>query len=144
MQRRDQRLVDLQHRLAAGQHHEGARAAIAAPLPEASPGERGRIGEFAAAGAVCADEIGVAEGARCGLAVSLAAGPEIAAGEAAEHGRPAGVHAFALQRVIDLLDRVHGRRIGVFSPLRQGLAADLYCAARARFPAVGWPSRHFA
>ena len=41
----------------------------------------------------------------------LAAGPQVAAGEAAEHRRPAGVGALALQRVEDLLDRVGHRRV---------------------------------
>ena len=41
--------------------------------------------------------------------VLLAAGPQVAAGEPAEHGRPAGVGALALQGVEDLLDQVaHG------------------------------------
>ena len=61
--------------------------------------------------AVGADEVGVAEIAGRRLAVCLAARPQIAAGKAAEHRRPPGLRAFALQRVEDLLDRIHGRSI---------------------------------
>ena len=110
MERRDQSLVDLQHGLAAGEHDEGRRAAIAPPGAAAGRGERVGVGELAAAVAIGADEIGVAELAGRGLAVGLAAGPQIAAGEAAEHGGPPRLRAFALQRVEDLLDRIQTLR----------------------------------
>src|SRR5206468_2217198 len=63
-------------------------------------------GETAAAGAVDADEIGVAEVADGVGPVFFAAGPQVAAGEAAEDRRAPGVGAFALQGVEDLLDGV--------------------------------------
>jgi hypothetical protein len=110
---RYQRLVDLQHRLTACKHDKGRRAAISPPGFAAGSGERIGIGEFAAAIAVRSDEVGVAEIAGRGLAVSPAAGPQIAAGKAAEHGRPAGLRAFALQRIENLLDRVHGRNLAL-------------------------------
>ena len=61
MQRIDQRLVDLQHRLASGQHDEGRGGRIA--LPSGATGFCQLIGvrEFAAARTVGADEIRVAE-----------------------------------------------------------------------------------
>ena len=62
--------------------------------------------EPAAARPVRADEVGVAELADRASAVLLAAGPQVAAGEAAEHRGPAGVGALALEGVEDLLDRV--------------------------------------
>ncbi len=62
--------------------------------------------ELAAAVAVGADEVGVAERADGRGAVLLVPRPEVAAGEAAEHGRPPGVGPLALQRVEDLLDGV--------------------------------------
>ena len=63
-------------------------------------------------------------------AILLAAGPEIAAGEAAEHGRPPGLRAFALQRVEDLLDRVHGRNLALHGFRRK--AQVLLAATRSR------------
>src|SRR5437588_2676482 len=63
-------------------------------------------GETTAAGAVGADEIGVAEVADGVGPVFFAPRPQVAAGEAAEDRRAAGVGAFALQGVEDLLDGV--------------------------------------
>src|SRR3546814_1969766 len=69
MQRGDQRIVDLQHRLAASQHDIAVRVAP-------SPGfgyhrrERRRIDIFSAERAVGADEIGIAEPA-CRLGTIL-------------------------------------------------------------------------
>ncbi len=65
-----------------------------------------RVLEAAAAFAVDADEIGVAELADRGRAILLAAGPEIAAGKTAKHRRASGLSAFALQRLENLLDRI--------------------------------------
>jgi hypothetical protein len=96
VERSDQGLVHLQHGLAAGEHDEGRRAAIAPPSGTAGLGERVRVSKLAAAVAVGADKVCVAESAGRGLAVGLAAGPQIAAGEAAEHGRPPSLRAFAL------------------------------------------------
>src|SRR5262249_2942727 len=103
MQRGDQRLVDLKQRAPAGEYYEGRRRAVAAPRLAGSLGEIVGADELAAAIAMGADEVGVAEIANRRCAVDLAAGPQIAAGEAAEHGRPSGLHAFALQRVENLL-----------------------------------------
>ena len=44
-------------------------------------------------------------------AIGLAPRPQIAAGETAEHRRPPGLGAFALQRVVNLLDGIHGRNL---------------------------------
>src|SRR5438093_5053612 len=63
-------------------------------------------GETAAAGAVGADEIGVAEVADGRGPVFFAPRPQVAAAEAAEDRRAAGVGTFALQGVEDLLDGV--------------------------------------
>src|SRR5437660_1235982 len=63
-------------------------------------------GEATAAGAVGADKIGVAEVANGCSPVFFAPRPQIAAGEAAEDRRAAGVGAFALQGVEDLLNGV--------------------------------------
>src|SRR6185437_8380453 len=89
MERLDERLVELQQRLAAGADDEARRRALGRPGAPDRAGEiRGR-GEAAAARAVGADEIGVAEAAYRVGAVGLAAAPQIAAGEAAEHRRAA-------------------------------------------------------
>ena len=60
----------------------------------------------AAAWAVHPDEIRVAEGADGGRAVGLAPAPQVAAGEAAEHGGAAGLPALALECVEDLFDGI--------------------------------------
>jgi len=65
--------------------------------------------ELAAARAVGADKLGVAEAAHGIRPVRFARRPQVAAGEAQEHGRPIAVGAFALQRVEHFLDCVaHG------------------------------------
>jgi hypothetical protein len=105
MQRFEQRRVDLQQRLAPGDHHVTV-SAPAGPLRLDRIGKRrgGRVG--AAARAIGADEIGVAEAALGTCPVGLAAGPEIAAGEAAEHRGAPGLRALALQREKDFLNGV--------------------------------------
>src|SRR5581483_4455095 len=103
--RRYQRLVQLQQRLAAGEY-DVAKIAAALPRRRNSAGKLIGIREAAAAFAVGADEIGVAKLADGRGAVLLAAGPEIAAGKAAKHGRAPGLAAFALQRLEYLLDRI--------------------------------------
>src|SRR3546814_6742935 len=74
VERRDQRVIDLEHRLAPGEHDETMRVRRA---PETLDGgdEAGRLGELAPARAVGADEIGVAEAADRGRAVLLAPCP---------------------------------------------------------------------
>jgi hypothetical protein len=61
---------------------------------------------LAAVLAIGADEIGIAEAAHRFGPILFAARPQIAAREAAEHGRPPGIRAFALQCVEDFLDRI--------------------------------------
>ena len=107
MQRVDQRSVDLEQRLAARQHCE----APAGLSPQRRGGARDAlgVGELAAALPVHADEIGVAELADRLFPVLLAAGPQVAAGEADEDRAPAGMDALALKRQEHFLDRVaHG------------------------------------
>jgi len=114
----DQLAVDLQHRLAAGQHHE--RGAGIARNRRAHVGQFGRRRETAAAFAVDADEIGVAELAVGFGAILLAAGPQIAAGKAAEDGGATRVRTLALQRVENLL---HGVHAGIPNRLHAGIQA---------------------
>src|SRR6185312_1607536 len=106
MERLDERTVELEQRLAAGADDEARRRRLGGPGAADGAGELRRRRETAAARAVGADEIGVAEAAYRVGAVRLAAAPQVAAGEAAEHRRAAGVGPFALQRVDDLLDCV--------------------------------------
>src|SRR5690606_23753104 len=72
-------------------------------------GAREQLGsrELAAAGAVRADEIGVAEAAVGGLAVLLAPRPQVAAGKPAEDRGGAGIRALTLQRVENFLYGIH-------------------------------------
>ena len=68
-----------------------------------------RSSELAAADTIGADEIGVAEAADRVRAIFLAAAPQVAAGKAAEHRRPPGLGALALQGVENFFDAVgHG------------------------------------
>ena len=82
------------------------------PIARAAPLAFDRLGEIdrglvaPAARAVGADEIRVAEAALRGGTIGLAAGPEIAAGEAAEHRRAPGVRPLPLQGEEDFLDGV--------------------------------------
>ena len=115
--------VDLQQRLAAGQH-DVAVGVLAGPLRGDGVGEFVGRGIAAAQRAVGADKIGIAELAGRGGAVLLAAAPEIAARETAKHRRPPGMGAFALQGQKDLFDRVthHSPYAAAASGLPQRLA----------------------
>ncbi|CAM2147406.1 hypothetical protein PT2222_10163 [Paraburkholderia tropica] len=101
----DERRVDLQHGLAARADHEAVVLALGPQRRDLRDQLFGRA-ELAAVLTVGADEVGVAKTALRRLAIFLAARPQIAAGEPAEHGRTPGVRAFALQRVENFLYRV--------------------------------------
>ena len=96
MQRVDQRLIDLQQWLAAGED----RVAVCLG---SSPLRGDGIGEFrgrsiaAAQRSLGSDKIGVAKLTCRDAAVLLAAAPEIAAREPAKNRRAAGMRTFALQ-----------------------------------------------
>src|SRR6185437_11516186 len=101
-----QLFVELQQRLAAGDDDELARGL--APERRDLVGQRRRL-VAAAILAVRADEIGVAESALGRLAVLLAPGPEVAAGEAQEDRPAPRLHPLPLEGQKDLLDRIaHG------------------------------------
>jgi hypothetical protein len=87
----------LQQGLAAGADHQPV-VAIAGPGPGHGIGQIICRGEFAAAGPVGADEIGVAKGADSAGAILLASAPQVAARESAEHGSATGLTALALKR----------------------------------------------
>jgi len=93
----------------AGEHHILAGGISFRPQRVDGRGQfLGRL-ELAAAFAVGADKVGVAELANGAGAVAFAAGPQVAAGKAAEHGGAAGLGAFALQGVEDFFDAIgHG------------------------------------
>ena len=103
VERVDQRRVELEHRLAAGDHDQRAFA----PGPQ----RRHLVRQFArriapAILAIHADEIGVAERALRVRTVLLAPAPQIAAGEPEKHRPPPRLHAFALEGQEDFLDRI--------------------------------------
>jgi hypothetical protein len=108
MKRIDQRRVELEHRLTAG-HHDQPPLGPFPPQRFDMTGEHlGRL-EFAAARPIGPDEIRIAEITLRRRAVGLAPAPQIASGEAEEHGAAARLHALALQRQERFLDRVtHG------------------------------------
>lgn len=105
VQRIDERLVDLQHRLAARAHDEFVRLAFRPQRCDLRDEFRRRF-VLATVFAIGADEIGVAKLADGVRAIFLAPRPQIAARETAEHGRTPGIGAFALQRVENFLYRV--------------------------------------
>ena len=114
VQRLRQRGIDLQQRLAPGEHDEGRAArglAACALRPKGGDGlgQRRGIREAAAARPVHSHEIGIAEAAGGARPVLLAAGPEVAAGKTAEDRRAAGIPPLALQSVEDFLDRIGHR-----------------------------------
>src|SRR5690606_25513827 len=113
----------------AGADHEPL-AAVAGPGRLDSGAEVLGGGEPAAARAVHAHEVGVAEIADRARPVLLAAAPEVAPREAAKHRRAARLTALALQGQEDLLDRVaHGASSGrpasthAFQPLARSSQA---------------------
>lgn len=106
VQGRRERLVHLQQGLATGQHHIATGAALWLPGFQNRIGQRVGRRELAAARAVRAHEVGIAELADRRGPVFLAPAPEIAARKGAEHRRPAGLGAFALQGVEDFFDGV--------------------------------------
>ena len=63
-----------------------------------------RRAELAAIDAIRADKVGIAKPADGFFAVTLKARPQVASGKSQENGRPARLRAFALKRVIGLLD----------------------------------------
>ena len=106
----------------------------AAPHPLDGNPKGTRVVEAAAAFPIHADEVRVAEIARRRRAIHLSSAPQIAAGEAAEHRRPAGVTAFALQRVKHFLDRIrHRLRSDRDAPATRCLSA--LCGDGRRMPA---------
>ena len=109
MQCGDERDVDLQQRLAAGQHD---KSAMCLRGPHFLDGVGQIVGRTIAAAprAVGSDEIRVAEGADRVGAVGLVPGPQIAAGEPAQHRDATGLRALALQGLEYLFHRIgHGR-----------------------------------
>ena len=110
----NQRLVELQQRLAAGAYHIGA-----ACLPGRPQGRNARCQlrccKAAAAGAIGAPKIGIAKLADGGGAVLFAAAPEIAARKAAKDGRTAALRTLTLQGIIHFFDQIdrHGCAISV-------------------------------
>ena len=99
--------VELQQRLATGAHHESRRrAAIEGHDRRDVVRERRGVGEVPATYAVGADEVRVAEPADRGRPVRFTTGPQVAAGESAEHRHAAGVEPLALQRGEHFLDDV--------------------------------------
>src|SRR5919202_121548 len=97
-------MIKLKQRLATGADHEWGSAT--GPVTGHGIGKRCSIAKSSTPATVCAHEIRITEAAYRRLSVRLTARPEIAAREAAEDGRTAGLGPLALQRIEDFLDRV--------------------------------------
>ena len=102
----DQRLIELQQRFTAGAYNKLRVAPVAWPVSGNAERKISRRSEFAASGSVGSDEIGIAERAHRLRTILFVATPQIAARKTAEHRRAPGLGAFALQRVVDLLDAI--------------------------------------
>src|SRR5436190_1427663 len=100
-----QGVIELEQRLAAGADDE--RRSMGADRPDRGYAvcQRVRVGELSTV-RPDTDEVRVAEGAHGAMAIVLAARPQVAPAEAAEHRGSAAVKAFALKRVEDFLDDV--------------------------------------
>jgi len=85
----------LEQGFATGEYHEGA-ATCTEPRCTDCLGQRLGANVHAAALAIRATEIGVAELAPGGRAIFLTSGPQVAPGESAKDGGPAGVPPFPL------------------------------------------------
>ena len=105
MQRVDERRVQLQQRFAAGADDQAMTLGWS-PACRRRLGQHLRTGEPTAAGAVRADEIGIAKGADRARPVPFPAAPQIAAGEAQEDGAAPRLRALTLQGQEQFLDRV--------------------------------------
>nr|GEU28565.1 hypothetical protein [Tanacetum cinerariifolium] len=105
----NQRRIELQQRFAAREHDVFAGGVRRRPQRVDGGGQLLGGLELAAAFAVGAHEIGVAELADGRGAVALASGPQVTARKPAEHGGAPGMGALALQRVKNLFDATdHG------------------------------------
>jgi hypothetical protein len=82
MDRADQRLIELQQGLAAGENNKPVRFATG-PSALDCHGKRSRVSKAAAARPIQSDEIGVAKATNGVATIFLLAGPEIAAAKAA-------------------------------------------------------------
>src|SRR3954454_5841154 len=105
MQRVDKLAVELEHRLAPRDHDQALLVLVTPKRLDAARKLVG-AGELAAPVAVGADKIGIAKAAPRAGAVLLAAGPQIAPGEAQKHCSAARLQALALQREEAFLDGV--------------------------------------
>ena len=105
MQRVDELAVELEHRLAAGDHDQ---APLALWSPERLDVARKLVGagELAAALTVRADEVRIAETALRRRAILLPPRPQIAPGEAQEHRAATRLHALPLEGEEAFLDGV--------------------------------------
>src|SRR4051812_39678662 len=104
MQRIQKSFVELEERLPPGADHEAAARLGPGPGSGHRCGQLPSRTEFSSTRPIGTEEIGVTELTGCVVAVLLPPGPQITAGKTAEHRRPSGVGAFALQGVEDLFD----------------------------------------
>src|SRR5438094_10582598 len=108
VERIDERLVELEQRLAAGAHdiRNSQFRAACGPERRHSRRELARGGELPSVRSD-AYKVGVAELTDGLVAISFTSRPQVAAAEPTEHGWAAGVKAFTLKCVKDFLDGVH-------------------------------------
>ncbi|EAT09859.1 hypothetical protein SKA58_05360 [Sphingomonas sp. SKA58] len=136
MQRIDQGVVHLQHRLPAGQHDIAAFRPFP-PEAKRGVGQSLGIGELAAAKAIGADEVRIAKAADGAGAILFATAPQIAAGKAQEHRAPPRLHPFALERQEHLLDRIaHRLGLGRLHGIDGGIGQARFLIALGAQPAA--------
>ena len=104
----NQRLIELQQRLAAGADDKALVIAVAAPRAGNGVGEILSRRESSTVG-TRPHEVRIAELTDRARTILFATAPEITTGEAAEHRRAACVRSLALKRIEDFLDGVSQR-----------------------------------
>jgi hypothetical protein len=106
----DQRFVQLEHRLPAGDNNIGRAADTCAPSGRHCISKRLWRCKLATSLSVGTDKVGVTELADRGCPVLFPPGPQIAAGKAHEHSSTARLRALPLQCQENFFDRIgHGR-----------------------------------
>src|SRR5450830_158541 len=98
--------IQLQQGFTAGKHY--VLASWISHRPQRVDGRSQGFGslELAAAFAIGADKICIAELANCLAAIFFAAGPQVAAAKTAKHRRTAGMGTLALQGIKNFFDAV--------------------------------------
>src|SRR4029450_6747500 len=117
--------VELEQGLSPGAdyHPAGGRRRIRRPLLSDRLSQLFRRGKLAATRAIGAHKVGIAEVASRARPIALPPRPQVTPRKTTEDRRPAGVHPFALESVVDLFDGVAHRQKAGTGYREQGTGA---------------------